>query len=95
MFIEKFSELKKRLTSAGYLPDSLSMDCLVIENNRCPRCGANYAYKGVSNADEYLAFGVCESCDVARYFWMEGVAIAVAKKSLFAFAPRRKNSAII
>jgi hypothetical protein len=79
----KFSELQQELAGA-FFSDPLPIDRRLVENNQCPQknCRNFLAYKGVSNSEEYRAYGVCERCDYARLFWSEGTETAAAKKSL-------------
>lgn len=68
------------LCERGYWEDFLQIDRVMIENNRCPHCGLTLLYKGLSNAAEYRAFGVCPACEFAREFWTEKAEIASVKK---------------
>lgn len=79
-----FSEVLAGLKEKGYWNDLLSIDRIMIERHRCPKCDANLVYRGLSNPIEYKAFGVCEDCDHARLFWTEKTILRNAKKGLSA-----------
>lgn len=76
----KLSALQAEQTGK-FWTDEVSLDRLLIERNRCPKCKKGFIYRGVSNKDEYHAYGMCEKCDVAELFWKESPAFANTKKA--------------
>ncbi|MDB5478836.1 MAG: hypothetical protein JWM96_1331 [Alphaproteobacteria bacterium] len=95
MTIYKLTEITAELTLKGYWDDSdLTIDRLLIENHKCPKCKCRLVYKGFSNPVEYIAFGVCRSCDYARKFWTEKSVLRQAKSNLSKRKMRKTEKAV-
>ena len=78
-----FAEIKT-LTSRGFWADEIRIDRILVEAKRCPKCRKPLAYQAFSNRSETQTFGVCEKCEYAAQFWLDGVRFAAAKKEFSA-----------
>lgn len=76
-----FQEIEK-LKIQGFWLDELRMERLMIESHVCQVCRKPLNYQGLSNATEHRAYGVCEPCGFARYFWTEGAGFFAFKKRI-------------
>lgn len=76
----KFSELKVYLAENGFLPDEIGFEKTIVERYRCPRCREPLQYRGYSDTDITLAYGVCEPCDYAKRFFDRPPLIAAGRK---------------
>lgn len=87
-----WSDLLTVLQKLNFWSDFIEIDRVLIEANYCTECKTRtFVYKGFSLASEYRAFGVCESCDFAKLFWIEPAKVSGFKRKV----SKRKAKAAI
>lgn len=73
---------EKTLKERGFWVDDISVNRMIVERKKCPKCKNFLEYRGFANAHETRTFGVCLSCEFAKQFWLDSPVFAAAKRNI-------------